>query len=100
MLCAGLDNYSFNRMKVKSNILHYMHLDREYSLLSGRNAVIVYQYFCLLDIHNSGALNDVQFLVFMKKATDLKKAEVKKNFKLLTISLCEMRLKFSELSSF
>jgi len=72
-------------MKVKSNILHYMHLDREYSLLSGRNAVIVYQYFCLLDIHNTGALNDVQFLVFMKKATDLKKKEVYRVFDMLDV---------------
>ena len=72
-------------MKVKSKILNFMHLDREYSLLSGRNACIVYTYFSLLDIHRTGALNDVQFYVFMKKATDLNRKEIYRVFDMLDV---------------
>ena len=72
-------------MKVKSNILNFMNLDREYSLLSGRNACIIHTYFNLLDVHETGALNDIQFYVFMKTVTDLNKAEVYRVFDMLDV---------------
>lgn len=72
-------------MKVKSRILNFLHLDREYSLLSGRNACLVHTYFSLLDIHSTGALNDVQFYVFMKAVTDLNKNEIYRVFDMLDV---------------
>ena len=73
------------KMKVKSKILNLLHLDREYSLLSGRNSCIVQAYFNFLDIHTTGALNDVQFYVFLKRATDLDKTEIYRVFDMLDV---------------
>ncbi|XP_020903964.1 EF-hand calcium-binding domain-containing protein 9 [Exaiptasia diaphana] len=72
-------------MKVFSKNLRYMHLDKTYCLLSGKNARIVLELFRLLDVHNEMALNDLQFLAFMRVSTDLNESEIYKVFDMLDV---------------
>ena len=72
-------------MKVTSNLLQYLHLDKTYSLLTGRNVNVIYDLFMLLDIHGEEALNDVQFCAFLKTITDLNTTQIYKVFDMLDV---------------
>ncbi|KAM7429196.1 EF-hand calcium-binding domain-containing protein 9 [Porites harrisoni] len=72
-------------MKIRSQILKYMHLDRTYCLLTGRNVRIILELFRLIDVHDEMALNDVQFCAFMKTATDLSTNQIYKVFDMLDV---------------
>lgn len=72
-------------MKVSSKILQYVHLDRNYSLLSGRNLKVIIDLFAMLDIHGENTLNDVQFCAFLKTITDLKTVQIYKVFDMLDV---------------
>ncbi|RMX51813.1 hypothetical protein pdam_00021959 [Pocillopora damicornis] len=72
-------------MKIRSQILKYMHLDRTYCLLTGRNVRIVLELFRLIDVHDEMVLNDVQFCAFMKTATDLSTNQIYKVFDMLDV---------------
>lgn len=72
-------------MKVTSNLLQYLHLDKTYSLLTGRNVKVIYDLFMLLDIHGEEALNDVQFCAFLKTITDLNTTQIYKVFDMLDV---------------
>ena len=63
-------------MKVKSATLQYLHLDRTFSLLTVKNACILLEFFNMLDVHNKGALNDIQFYLFLKHSTSLTKRQI------------------------
>ena len=47
-------------MKIKQGILHFLHLDKTYSMLSGKNVFILQEYFKLLDVHNEESINGKQ----------------------------------------
>ena len=66
------------KMKVVSKLLQYVHLDKNYSLLSGRNLKVIYDFFMILDVHGENALNDVQFCAFLKSITDLTSTQIYK----------------------
>jgi len=72
-------------MKVESKLLQYVHLDKNYSLLSGRNLKVIYDFFTLLDVHGDNALNDVQFCAFLKSITDLTTTQIYKVFDMLDV---------------
>ncbi|XP_044182048.1 EF-hand calcium-binding domain-containing protein 9-like [Acropora millepora] len=72
-------------MKIRSQILKYMHLDRTYCLLTGRNVRIILVLFRLIDVHDEMALNDVKFCAFMKTATDLNTNQIYKVFDMLDV---------------
>lgn len=72
-------------MKVESKLLQYVHLDNNYSLLSGRNLKVIYDLFTLLDVHRDNALNDVQFCAFLKSVTDLTTTQIYKVFDMLDV---------------
>ena len=65
-------------MKIESKLLQFVHLDKNYSLLSGRNLKVIYDFFTLLDVHEEQALNDVQFCAFLKTITDLTTTQIYK----------------------
>ena len=44
-------------MKITSKILQHIHLDKTYSLLSGKNVLVLLELFRLLDIHDKMQLN-------------------------------------------
>lgn len=66
------------KMKIESKLLQFVHLDKNYSLLSGRNLKVIYDFFTLLDVHEEQALNDVQFCAFLKTITDLTTTQIYK----------------------
>lgn len=53
--------------------------------LLGKNARIILELFRLLDVHNEMALNDLQFLAFMRVSTDLNESEIYKVFDMLDV---------------
>ncbi|XP_039251933.1 EF-hand calcium-binding domain-containing protein 9-like [Styela clava] len=63
-------------MKIKSQVLNFIHLDRSFSLLTVKNTRLVLAYFNALDVHGHGKLNDIQFYQFMKKVTNLNKQQI------------------------
>jgi len=69
-LRCGLDKLSRNaKEKVgQSNILQYFYLDKRSSLLTGRMLKVVYEFFRLLDVHNSEALNGRSMHLYELKA--------------------------------
>jgi Ca2+-binding EF-hand superfamily protein len=48
--------------------------------LTGRNAQLIYAWFRLLDVHDTGAMDDVQFTVFLSMTTDLSQKQILKVF--------------------
>ncbi|EDO46223.1 predicted protein, partial [Nematostella vectensis] len=82
-------------MKVLLQSLRYMHLDKNYCLLSGKNARIILELFRLLDVHDEMALNDIQFWSFMRSATDLSKSEIYTVFDMLDVD-CSGSIDFDE----
>lgn len=72
-------------MKVFSKLLQHVHLDKNYSLLSGRNLKVIYDLFMMLDMHGDNALNDVQFCAFLKSITDLTTTQIYKVFDMLDV---------------
>ena len=44
-------------MKISSRLLQYIHLDKTYSLLSGKNVRLLLEMFKMLDIHDKMELN-------------------------------------------
>ena len=44
-------------MKIKSEILEFIHLDKGYCLLSGKNVQIIFEIFQMLDIHHTQNIN-------------------------------------------
>ena len=73
-------------MKIESKLLQFVHLDKNYSLLSGRNLKVIYDFFTLLDIHEEQALNDVQFCAFLKTITDLTTTQIYKVYTRIFVS--------------
>ncbi|XP_002120022.2 EF-hand calcium-binding domain-containing protein 9-like [Ciona intestinalis] len=63
-------------MKVRSNLLEYLHLDRSFSLLTVKNTRLVLEYFNFLDVHKKGKLNDIQFYQFLRHVTNLDKRQI------------------------
>ncbi|XP_013394434.1 EF-hand calcium-binding domain-containing protein 9-like [Lingula anatina] len=72
-------------MKVRSHVLQHLHLDKSYSLLTGRNVKIILEIFKLLDIHGKMCLNDIQFYHYMRQVTDLDKKKIYKVFDMLDV---------------
>ena len=70
-------------MKVNSSFLDNMHLQKIYCLLPARNVKLLYEFFKLLDVHDTECLNDVQFCVLMKRFTDLDENRIYKVFDML-----------------
>ena len=82
-------------MKIKSEVLRYIHLDKNYSLLSGKSVRVMYEYFNLLEIHQGQGLNDVQFYHFLKSITDLSQKQIYKVFDTLDVD-CSGTIDFDE----
>ncbi|XP_014662555.1 PREDICTED: EF-hand calcium-binding domain-containing protein 9-like [Priapulus caudatus] len=72
-------------LKILSDTLQYIHLDGTYSLLTARNAKLVFEWFKLLDCHNTGSLNDIQFFHFLNAITNLGKVKIYKVFDMLDV---------------
>jgi hypothetical protein len=58
-------------MKVRSAFLMRLHLDQTHYLLTARGYQLVREFFLALDTRQKNRLDDVQFLCFMKAATNL-----------------------------
>lgn len=58
-------------MRITSPFLQRLHLDPVHFLLTGRGVSVVKVLFDLFDCRHMSALDDVQFLAFMKSCTDL-----------------------------
>ena len=72
-------------MRVTSRLPQNMHLNRTYSLLTGRNVKVLYDLFCLIDVHNDQSLNDVQFYAFLATVTDLTESQSNAVFDMLDV---------------
>ena len=70
-------------MKITSKLITDLHLNQNYCLLTARNVTVVYEYFKLLDVHNAGSLNDLQFFCFMKSSTNLNRQKIREVQKIL-----------------
>lgn len=44
-------------MRIKSQVLDFLHLDRTFSLLTVKNTRLILEYFNTLDVHGLGKLN-------------------------------------------
>ena len=82
-------------MKVTSNLLKHIHLDKTYSLLSGRNVKVIYDLFRMLDVHEEECLNDVQFCAYLKSVTDLSINQIYAVFDMLDTD-CSGSIDFDE----
>jgi Ca2+-binding EF-hand superfamily protein len=49
-------------------------------LLNARSAFLVWEVFSLLDWRKTGALDDIQFSVFLQMVTDLNSKQIEKIF--------------------
>ena len=72
-------------MRVTCRLFQNMHLNRTYSLLTGRNVKVIYDLFCMLDVHNDQSLNDVQFFAFLATVTDLTESQSNAVFDMLDV---------------
>ncbi|XP_071792852.1 EF-hand calcium-binding domain-containing protein 9-like [Asterias amurensis] len=72
-------------MKIKQGILHFLHLDKTYSMLSGKNVFILQEYFKLLDVHNEESINDIQFYQFLHAVCDLNRGHIYNVFDMLDV---------------
>eukprot|EP00002_Diphylleia_rotans_P004537 TRINITY_DN1338_c0_g1_i7.p1 TRINITY_DN1338_c0_g1~~TRINITY_DN1338_c0_g1_i7.p1 ORF type:complete len:210 (-),score=58.16 TRINITY_DN1338_c0_g1_i7:386-1015(-) len=63
-------------MRVTSNFLRRFHLDPRHGLLTGRNVQVIREFFDAMDVRNMEALDDIQFLSFMKMTTDLSENQI------------------------
>ena len=72
-------------MRVTSRLFQNMHLNRTYSLLTGRNVKVIYDLFSLIDVHNDESLNDVQFFAFLNSVTDLNESQSNTVFDMLDV---------------
>ncbi|KAI7801863.1 EF-hand calcium-binding domain-containing protein 9-like [Triplophysa rosa] len=71
-------------MKLKKGVFfHNLDFDTNHCLFSLSNTRVIYEYFCLLDVHLKRSLNDVQFFCFMRHVTDLKKTKIMLTFDML-----------------
>ncbi|XP_065131407.1 EF-hand calcium-binding domain-containing protein 9-like [Paramisgurnus dabryanus] len=71
-------------MKLKTeSFLHHLDFNTDYCIFSLHNTKIIYDYFCLLDVHNKRTLNDVQFCCFMRHVTDMGMTNIMQTFDLL-----------------
>ena len=67
-------------MKVLSPFLMRLHLDRTHYILTARGVQMVKELFMALDTRKKGLLDDVQFMCFMKAATDQSEKVIYKVF--------------------
>jgi len=67
-LCSSKQNMPKQK---KSNMMHYFHLDKKYSLLTSKMLKVIHQFFKLLDVHDDNSLNDLQFFIVMRHFTSL-----------------------------
>ncbi|XP_072027578.1 EF-hand calcium-binding domain-containing protein 9-like [Amphiura filiformis] len=72
-------------MKIKSGLMQYLHLDKTYSMLTGKNVKLLMEFFKLLDVHMETSLNDIQFYVFMHATTDMNKSQIYRVFDMLDV---------------
>merc|ERR1712168_1412437 len=70
-------------MEIYSQIINSMHLDRTYSLLTVKNTTLLHEIFQMLDAHNLGVLNDVQFTSFLKSVSPLKNDYIQRIFHMI-----------------
>ncbi|CBY22536.1 unnamed protein product [Oikopleura dioica] len=70
-------------VEIKSKLLSSMHLDRSYSLFTVKNAAVLLELFNLLDVHEIGQLNDIQFTSFLKTVTAFSHDSVERVFKMV-----------------
>eukprot|EP01135_Chromosphaera_perkinsii_P005963 Nk52_evm8s375 gene=Nk52_evmTU8s375 len=72
-------------MKVTHPFFERFHLDRRHGLLSARNCMIVKEFFNLLDARGMQALDDTQFVAFMRMCTDLTESQIYNVFDMLDV---------------
>lgn len=72
-------------MRVKPCILQHLHLDKTYSMLTGKNVRTLMEYFDLIDVHQDGSINDIQFCLVLGAMTDLKRNQIYSVFDMLDI---------------
>eukprot|EP00769_Ergobibamus_cyprinoides_P000717 gnl/Ergobibamus_cyprinoides/1726.p4 GENE.gnl/Ergobibamus_cyprinoides/1726~~gnl/Ergobibamus_cyprinoides/1726.p4 ORF type:complete len:103 (+),score=39.93 gnl/Ergobibamus_cyprinoides/1726:104-412(+) len=72
-------------MKVTLGLLNRLHLDRNYSLLSGRSVLLLKHLFDSIDVRGTESLDDVQFTAFMLEATTLRESHILQVFDLFDI---------------
>ncbi|XP_072177442.1 EF-hand calcium-binding domain-containing protein 9-like [Diadema setosum] len=72
-------------MKIKPCILQHLHLDKTYSMLTGKNVKTLKEYFDLIDVHEEKSINDIQFYQVLSSMTDLKRNQIYSVFDMLDI---------------
>ncbi|XP_003728906.1 EF-hand calcium-binding domain-containing protein 9-like [Strongylocentrotus purpuratus] len=72
-------------MRVKPCILQHLHLDKTYGMLTGKNVRTLMEYFDLIDVHQDGSINDIQFCLVLGAMTDLKRNQIYIVFDMLDI---------------
>eukprot|EP00741_Cyanophora_paradoxa_P006121 tig00000944_g5936.t1 len=72
-------------VKITSSFIKRFHLDRKHRLLNCRSVLEIHEFFNCLDIRDLGAIDDVQFLAFMKASTDLPEAQIYKVFDMFDV---------------
>ena len=71
-------------MKVRSQLMTLLHLDRHFSLMSAKAVRLLLEFFRMMDFHCNMSLNDIQFCTFMHFASDMsrrKMYQVKGNYR-------------------
>ncbi|XP_062507241.1 EF-hand calcium-binding domain-containing protein 9-like [Corticium candelabrum] len=82
-------------MKITSRFLGLFHLNEKYYVLSARDVAILLEFFKAIDVRNEMAIDDVQFLAFMKSVTDLSERHIYKVFDTLDVD-CSGLMDFDE----
>ncbi|XP_071500989.1 EF-hand calcium-binding domain-containing protein 9-like [Diadema antillarum] len=72
-------------MKIKPCVLQHLHLDKTYSMLTGKNVKTLKEYFDLIDVHEEKSINDIQFYQVLSSMTDLKRNQIYSVFDMLDI---------------
>ena len=72
-------------MRIVSEFLKRLHLDKQHLLLTGRAVQFIKQYFDDLDARGNGELDDVQFVAFMSMSTNLNEQDIYKVFDMFDV---------------
>ena len=72
-------------VRIVSEFLKRLHLDKQHLLLTGRAVQFIKQYFDDLDARGNGELDDMQFVAFMSMSTNLNEQDIYKVFDMFDV---------------
>ena len=72
-------------MHIRLGLIKCLHLDRSHYVLTGRGVQVVEEFFKILDVRSKNSLDDVQFMCFMRVATDLSENQIRKVFEMFDV---------------